>query len=374
MSSATSTLQSILDDGNGHVNSELAAAIYEWEKVHAEQSTKSVLKSQFSTRDGLRLVDESARVILASLLPPTSDDVNDLTGDARKSSISYPDLVQEGMIALLHAISTYNSYKTHNKNDLSFEKYAQQTIQSSLLHFLAHSSRPIRLPFSLQTTLQSANEAAAKLRSALGREPTLTQVAKEVNIDAHQLALYRKLHRTMVRRMETFVSMEDGFEVYDPTTVGSVNSMMFAEDDGDDGEMSASTDEMLSSPTAGATEEDDWEINNPERTVAPLRDILTDTEEINNPLSYTQHYLLTQELDQFLYETLTHDELEVIQLRFGLLDSKYGGKGWSAGQIGERMNMDKEEVVKIASSALEKLRKAKTGDWEIDDPFIEVTL
>ncbi|EED90612.1 RNA polymerase, partial [Thalassiosira pseudonana CCMP1335] len=217
----------------------------------------------------------------------------------RKSSISYPDLVQEGMIALLHAISSYNSYKTHNKNDQSFEKYAQQTIQSSLLHFLAHSSRPIRLPFSLQTTLQSANEAAAKLRSALGREPTLTQVAKEVNIDAHQLALY-----------------------------------------------------------PGATEEDDWEINNPERTVAPLRDILTDTEEINNPLSYTQHYLLTQELDQFLYETLTHDELEVIQLRFGLLDSKYGGKGWSAGQIGERMNMDKEEVVKIASSALEKLRKA----------------
>jgi len=149
---------------------------------------------------------------------------------------------------------------------------------------------------------------------------------------------------------------------------------MFEEDDGDDGEMSDSSDEMLSSPTAGVTEEDDWEINNPERTVAPLRDILTDTEEINNPLSYTQHYLLTQELDQFLYETLTHDELEVIQLRFGLLDSKYGGKGWSAGQIGERINMDKEEVVKIASSALEKLRKAKTGDWEIDDPFIEVTL
>ncbi len=79
---------------------------------------------------------------------------------------------------------------------------------------------------------------------------------------------------------------------------------------------------------------------------------------------------MTKEIDQFLLETLTKQEMEVIQLRFGLVDSKYGGSGWSAGQIGERMGMTKEDVVKVASAALEKLRIAATGD----DPFVEVSL
>jgi len=44
--------------------------------------------------------------------------------------------------------------------------------------------------------------------------------------------------------------------------------------------------------------------------------------------------------------------MEVIQLRFGLVDSKFGGRGWSAGQIGERMGMTKEDVVKVASGSV----------------------
>ena len=90
----------------------------------------------------------------------------------------------------------------------------------SFLHFLAHSSRPIRLPLSLQKTLETANVAAEKLRETLGKEPSLVQVAKEVKIAPEQLALYRKLYRTMVSRAGTFVSVEDGMEVYDPTLAG----------------------------------------------------------------------------------------------------------------------------------------------------------
>ena len=90
----------------------------------------------------------------------------------------------------------------------------------SFLHFLAHSSRPIRLPLSLQKTLETANVAAEKLRVSLGKEPSLVQVAKEVKIAPEQLALYRKLYRTMVSRAGTFGSVEDGMEVYDPTLAG----------------------------------------------------------------------------------------------------------------------------------------------------------
>ena len=410
------SLESILDDGHGHINSNLAQAIYEWEVANNGQQV--VNTGEFSTRDGLRLVNDMAREILASLGDDdngASDDVVSVTGvdnqgGTRKSGISYNDLVQEGMIALLRAMSTYDNYKSHTTATKisTFQQYAQQSIQSSLLHYLAHSSRPIRLPLSLQTTLQRANVAANKLRQNMGKEPTLVQVANEVNIPPEQLALYRKLYRTMVKRVGTFVSVEEGIEVYDPSLAGvGVGTALHSRSDLDsnlsggdtnnninvgdikiegEDEASSSSGTARLSPAAPDTatgseqdlielnnQEDDWMREPPERMVAPLKDVLTDTEEINNPLSYTHHFLLNEELNEFLQETLSEDELTVIQLRFGLVDSKYGGKGWTAKDIGKRMNMDHNDVVKVASAALEKLRKAASSQEEYD-AYVEVSL
>lgn len=313
------------------------------------------MNQNFSTRDGLRLVDSLAREILSSI-----------SSDSPREPVSYSDLVQEGMMALLRSMSSYTTYQSYNEKDVGFASYAEKSVQSAMLNFLAHSSRPISLPMSLQSTLQKANAAAAVLRKRLGKEPSLVQVAKEVDVKPEQLALYRKLHRTLVGRLETFVSMEDGLEVYDPTLAGSMAAPQFTEDESDDEDEELTEQDLF----ALNTQEDNWETRAPERTVVPLRDVITDTEEINNPLSYTHHRRLTNELDQFLLETLDEKEREVIQLRFGLVESKYGGRGWSASQISERMGIEKDEVVKIASTALEKLRNAAAED----DPFVEVSL
>ncbi|KAL7446382.1 hypothetical protein ACHAXM_010168 [Skeletonema potamos] len=373
------SLESILDDGHGHINSALASAIYEWEAAHTQQTTSSSIKKEgFSTRDGLRLVDDLAREILNSL--ESDDDNNDddddntiITTDKlgrKKSTISYSDLVQEGMIALLRAMSTYTNYKSlgkKNKSIITFEQYAKEAIHSSLLQFLATTSRPIRLPLSLQTTLEAANNAAKYLRNRLGKEPSLVQVAKEVNVKPEQLALYRKLYRKMVGRVGAFVSMEDGLEVYDPSLAGYVGTGLRPRSDSD----TVGSDDGALLISSSTTSTDDWTRQPPERIVAPLRDVFTDTEEINNPLSYTHHFILNEELNQFLCETLTSVELEVIQLRFGFVDSKYGGRGWSAHDIGKRVGLEREEVVKVASVALEKLRQAAAAD---DDAFVEVSL
>eukprot|EP00571_Detonula_confervacea_P010354 CAMPEP_0172301476 /NCGR_PEP_ID=MMETSP1058-20130122/3360_1 /TAXON_ID=83371 /ORGANISM="Detonula confervacea, Strain CCMP 353" /LENGTH=480 /DNA_ID=CAMNT_0013011611 /DNA_START=187 /DNA_END=1629 /DNA_ORIENTATION=+ len=427
------TLESILDDGHGHINSNLAQAIYEWEVAHNDNDARQVNDKQFSTRDGLRLVDELAREILSSIgidgIDNNEDDANNVNGrgrgddenddsnggsggiasrssspNSRKSSggiSSYNDLVQEGMIALMRAMSTYDNYKMHTtaSNMSSFEEYAKQSIQTSFLHFLAHSSRPIRLPLSLQTTLQTANIAADKLRQTLGKEPSLVQVAKEVNIAPEQLALYRKLHRTMVSRVGTFVSVEDGMEVYDPTLAGvGVGTGLRARRDWSVGRNTNGNDvggENVEGRTSSAgaslsdnsnaitneqdltqlnSQEDNWTREPPERIVAPLKDVLTDTEELNNPLSYMHHHLLNEELNEFLLETLTKEELTVIQLRFGLVDSKYGGKGWTAKDIGQRLDMDHEDVVRVASTALDKLRKASSNLEEDNDAYVEISL
>ena len=376
----TPALESILDDGQGNMNSDLAQAIYEWEKSHS--NAQLMKQQQFSTRDGLRLVDELAREILASL--GSNDDATPPAGSStRKSGVSYNDLIQEGLSALLRAMSTYDNYIAHTTASKisTFEKYAKSLIETSLLHFLATTSRPINVPLSLQTTLQTANAAAKRLRETLGKEPSLVQVAREVEIAPEQLALYRKLYRTMVSRVGTFVSVEDGMEVYDPTLagvgVGTLRSRRDS-DSGPDGGEGGGVDEDTVAAEEDLTQinsqEDDWTRAPPERVVAPLRDVLTDTEEINNPLSYTHHFLLNEELNEFLQETLTEEERTIIQLRFGLEDSKYGGKGWTTKDISERMGMDHKDVVKVASAALDKLRKEALINWDEHDPNVEVSL
>ena len=142
----------------------------------------------------------------------------------------------------------------------------------------------------------------------------------------------------------------------------------FTENEGDDEDENMTEHDLYSVNL----KEDNWDRNPPERTVIPMRDVTPDTEEINNPLLYTHHKRLKNELNQFLLETLTEKEREVIQLRFGLVDSQYGGKGWNASQISERLGLTKAEVVEIASGALDRLRKAATATG--DDPFVEVSL
>jgi len=333
--------------------------------------------------------------MLSSLGQDSKEDLGggasgDIAPTTRKC-LSYNDLVQEGMISLLRAMSTYDNYKQHNKQT-SFEEYAKQSITSSFLQYMAQSSQ-IRLPLSIQTTLQSANVAATKLRQRLGKEPTLTQVANEVQIDPEKLLLYRKLYKSK-HGSDAYVSVEDGLEIYDPTLSGVGEgyglSSRIDTDNGDKKVDSSTSDSSTASTTSVDIlsdneqellaqinfQEDDWTNDPPERSVSPLKDVLTDTEELNNPLSYTHHYLVNEELNEFLKETLTEEELIIIQLRFGLVDSKYGGKGWSAKDIGVRLNMDHDEVVNVASGALEKLRMNREEmENEYDnDAYVEVSL
>lgn len=380
------SLESILDDGRGHVNGELARAVYEWEAaLDGHESSK-----HFSTRDGLRLVEEQGREILSSLEDGDGDGDEEGGGGTSSSGVLYGDLIQEGVIALLRAMSTYDTYKSHNDN-ATFRDYARRTIHSSLLHFLAHSSRPFRLPLSLETTLEAANSAADALRESLGREPSLVQVADAVGVDPARLALYRRLRRgTASGASGAFVSVEDGVEVYDPTLAGAGTGPRSRRDldpgreAGEDvaasassasGSSSAALDDPVAPGLDERGEDDDWTGIPPDRVVAPLRDVLADGEAANDPLSRAHRAMLNERLDDLLRWALTDEERTVVRLRFGLEESKRGGRGWTANEIGGRLGMTHDDVVRVAGSALEKLREA-AATWDDDDDaaLVEVSL
>lgn len=117
-----SELHSILDDGHGHINSELARGIWDWENTHFQPSKNDPFPAKrlkYGTRDGLRMIDQIAK---------SMDD-----GER------YADLVQEGVVALMGCTVLWDDAHSdapgvHTKldKDLAFEVFARKMIEEAM--------------------------------------------------------------------------------------------------------------------------------------------------------------------------------------------------------------------------------------------------
>lgn len=125
-----SNLHSILDDGAGHINSELARSIWNWENTHFQSTNNDPFPAKrlkYSTRDGLRMIDQIARSI----------------DDGER----YADLVQEGVVALMGCTVVWDDAHSdapgaHVKIDsnLTFEDYARLKIEEAMSQAMKKSS------------------------------------------------------------------------------------------------------------------------------------------------------------------------------------------------------------------------------------------
>jgi RNA polymerase sigma factor (sigma-70 family) len=117
-----SEIQSILDDGQGHINKELAACIWTWENDNLNPQHNNPFpasKLKYSTRDGLRLVDSIAREM----------------GEETTDGTRYNDLVQEGVVALMKSMAIWNY-----DDEGDFESFAIKEIQKSMKRVLRETS------------------------------------------------------------------------------------------------------------------------------------------------------------------------------------------------------------------------------------------
>ena len=139
--SKASPFRVVLEDESGHVNRELAESIWSWEQdkrrmQHNVPNTDQILPS-YSTREGIRLVND----IVTELLEESTSS----TVTAKDSDQQRDDLTQEGIIALMHAMTTYHdefetvepkSKHAHRRHLLqdhnAFERYARGYITEQL--------------------------------------------------------------------------------------------------------------------------------------------------------------------------------------------------------------------------------------------------
>ncbi len=180
----------------------------------------------------------------------------------------------------------------------TFSTYASWWIRQAISRAIADQARTIRIPIHMIETINRINKIIRKNLQETGREPDLDTIAKEVGLSVDKV-------KNVIKITKEPVSLE--------TPVGD-------EDDGRFGD-------FIEDKT----------------TISPSEAVLKD--DLNNQID--------EVLDQ-----LNEREKAVIRMRFGLLEDESDRK---LEEIGKELNVTRERVRQIESSAIKKLKHPRVG-------------
>jgi RNA polymerase sigma factor (sigma-70 family) len=100
----------------------------------------------------------------------------------RSMGVSFPDLVQEGSLGLLHAVGKFDY-----RRGFKFSTYAVWWIRQAIVRAIQQQSRTVRLPSHVYDRTRRFRQIQERLSTALGRSPTRKELARELEIDEGQV-------------------------------------------------------------------------------------------------------------------------------------------------------------------------------------------
>jgi DNA-directed RNA polymerase sigma subunit (sigma70/sigma32) len=376
--------RSILDDGNGHVNPDLAATLWQWEQHHRD--TLKLPKVSFSTRQGLRLVEKVVAEILQS--PRGQRIVREGNSDI------HTDLVQEGVMALMDALNDYRrrqqlqeqstfddeeEEEDYRDNTLSmasqrdgtsddpnakFEAFARPVLQDRLWSTLDKTYRSVQLPETESYVWKYVQKLRPILQAELGRPPTTQELAERLELP------YKTLESLLAARRRA-LSVESTVEIKMPESLEDRNAHFTDYEDWeakegqvlgtDQGKDEVLVEEFQDEAYQYEGEDEMW--IHQAQIAAPLREIIPDEEPSPDDMALSD--MIRHDVGEFLTKTLTAEEVQVVRLSFGL--DAAAGKAQSPlsmwEEIGYPMNMEPLQVKKVLRSAVNKLRKAYQSNY-----------
>lgn len=113
------------------------------------------------------------------------------------SGMNLADLIQEGNLGLLKAVSRFD-----DRRGFRFSTYATWWIRHAIGRAVADKSRTVRVPVHVTEASQKVRKLTQQLASELGRDPTREEIAKAAEMTV------RKLEKTMKSAQGYSVSLD----------------------------------------------------------------------------------------------------------------------------------------------------------------------